>query len=177
MPIDSSAPSTPADPDWLSLGQASKRLGVTPSTIRKWSDQGQLPVFYTPGGHRRFRERDLEAFVARSSPGGGHHGELVLLAPGDPGVAERLRVQLGLQGWDVHGVAEIDELAAPSHAAPEAVLLDLAFPDADGWQLLRRLQQRHGSLLVLVFDSRSGGEAVEDAGTLLAQVARLSRRS
>ena len=34
----------PADePDWLTLGQAAKYLGVAQSTIRKWSDTGRLP--------------------------------------------------------------------------------------------------------------------------------------
>jgi len=62
------APTT--EPDWLTLGQAAKFLGVAQSTIRKWSDQGRVPAFYTPGGHRRYRRRDLEAFLERSGPGG-----------------------------------------------------------------------------------------------------------
>ena len=45
--------------DWLTLGQAAKYLGVAQSTIRKWSDQGRVPAFYTPGGHWRYRRGDL----------------------------------------------------------------------------------------------------------------------
>ena len=58
--------------DWLTLGQAARYLGVAQSTIRKWSDDGKVPAFYTPGGHRRFRRADLEAFVAESGPGRRH---------------------------------------------------------------------------------------------------------
>ena len=58
------------EPDWLTLGQAARYLGVAQSTIRKWSDQGRVPAFYTPGGHRRYRRRDLETFLDRSGPGG-----------------------------------------------------------------------------------------------------------
>jgi len=58
------------EPEWLTLGQAAKFLGVAQSTIRKWSDQGRVPAFYTPGGHRRYRRRDLELFVDRSGPSG-----------------------------------------------------------------------------------------------------------
>ena len=54
--------------DWLTLGQAASFLGVAQSTIRKWSDDGKVPAFYTPGGHRRFRRADLEAFIAQSGP-------------------------------------------------------------------------------------------------------------
>ena len=53
--------------DWLTLGQAAKFLGVAQSTIRKWSDQGRVPAFYTPGGHRRYRRGDLETFLDRVS--------------------------------------------------------------------------------------------------------------
>jgi len=66
-----------SDPDWLTLGQAAKYLGVAQSTIRKWSDQGLLPAFYTPGGHRRFRRRDLDDFLTRSGRAG-RPGPLVL---------------------------------------------------------------------------------------------------
>ena len=41
--------------DWLTLGQAAKYLGVAQSTIRKWSDLGRVPAFYTTGGHRRYK--------------------------------------------------------------------------------------------------------------------------
>ena len=48
------------EPEWLTLGQAAKFLGVAQSTIRKWSDQERVPAFYTPGGHRRYRRRDSD---------------------------------------------------------------------------------------------------------------------
>ena len=57
--------------DWLTLGQAAKYLGVAQSTIRKWSDQGLVPAFYTPGGHRRFRRRDLDDLPRALRAGGG----------------------------------------------------------------------------------------------------------
>jgi excisionase family DNA binding protein len=46
--------------EWLSLSQAAKQLGVHPSTVRAWSDQGYLPSQRTQGGHRRFRRIDIE---------------------------------------------------------------------------------------------------------------------
>ena len=68
------------DSEWLTLGQAARFLGVAQSTIRKWSDQGRVPAFYTPGGHRRYRRADLESFLDRSGPSGRpKNGPLVLL--------------------------------------------------------------------------------------------------
>src|SRR5258705_11388894 len=71
------------EPDWLTLGQAAKFLGVAQSTIRKWSDQGRVPAFYTPGGHRRYRRRDLETFVDRSGPQGKTGGPRGLVVDDD----------------------------------------------------------------------------------------------
>lgn len=39
---------------WLSLSQAAKVLGVHPTTLRRWADQGKVEFRLTAGGHRRF---------------------------------------------------------------------------------------------------------------------------
>ena len=49
--------------NWLPLGQAANRLGVHPTTLRRWADKGDIPFFLTPGGHRRFAVSDLDAFA------------------------------------------------------------------------------------------------------------------
>ena len=46
--------------EWLSLSAAADLLGVHPSTVRKWSDDGKLPVHLTQGGHRRYRMSEVE---------------------------------------------------------------------------------------------------------------------
>ena len=46
--------------EWLSLSEAAEVLGVHPSTVRNWADQGRLPVHRTHGGHRRFRRAEVE---------------------------------------------------------------------------------------------------------------------
>jgi excisionase family DNA binding protein len=51
------------DPDWVSLAEASRLLGVSPATVRRWSDAGRLRVFTTPGGHRRFSRSSLERLL------------------------------------------------------------------------------------------------------------------
>jgi len=57
-------PLKPADQArWLTLTQASQALGVTPNTLRRWADRGQVPSFVTPGGHRRFPLAEIMAFV------------------------------------------------------------------------------------------------------------------
>lgn len=48
---------------WLSLSQAARILGIHPTTLRRWSDEGAIRCLRTPGGHRRFLRRDLDAFL------------------------------------------------------------------------------------------------------------------
>lgn len=56
------------DQEWVSLGEAASILGVHPSTVRHWADDGDLPSQRTPGGHRRFRRGDLAQWASRSRP-------------------------------------------------------------------------------------------------------------
>lgn len=48
---------------WLSIHDACAMVGVDQSTLRRWSDDGKVPVFRTPGGHRRYAEEDLRTLV------------------------------------------------------------------------------------------------------------------
>src|SRR2546423_2678343 len=106
--------------DWLTLGQAAKFLGVAQSTIRKWSDQGRVPAFYTPGGHRRYKRRDLETFLERSGPGGRARGPLVLVVDDDPRLRAFMRVNLEMEGYSVSEAASAEEaLSAIEDQVPE----------------------------------------------------------
>lgn len=49
----------------VSIHAACSLLGVDQTTLRRWSDAGKVPVFRTPGGHRRYATDDLRALVGR----------------------------------------------------------------------------------------------------------------
>jgi excisionase family DNA binding protein len=51
---------------WLSLGEASRILGITPGTLRRWADQGDVAAFVTPGGHRRFPRSTIESLLPQT---------------------------------------------------------------------------------------------------------------
>jgi len=152
-----------AEPDWLTLGQAAKYLGVAQSTIRKWSDQGLLPAFYTPGGHRRFRRRDLDSFLARSGRGG-QPGPLVLIVDDDPGIRRYVKASLESEGYAVREAGSAEEgLAALEEKSPDLILLDVMMPKIDGWEMLRLVQERHGvgAIPVIMFSGRVDEAAAE----------------
>ena len=43
---------------------------VDARTVTKWANQGRLTSIRTPGGHRRYREREVRALYAASLEGG-----------------------------------------------------------------------------------------------------------
>ncbi len=152
------------EPEWLTLGQAAKFLGVAQSTIRKWSDQGRVPAFYTPGGHRRYRRRDLETFVDRSGPAGRSGGPLVLVVDDDARLREYMRVNLEVEGYTVRESESAEQaLLAVADDAPDLVLLDVVMPGVDGWQLLQKLQELHGSIPVIMFSGKVDEQSASEA--------------
>jgi excisionase family DNA binding protein len=164
------------EPDWLTLGQAAKYLGVAQSTIRKWSDGGRLPAFYTPGGHRRYRRADLDDFLSQS--GGGSPPRVregrrrILIVDDDDRLREFVRVNLEMEGYSVVEAADAEQgLAALDEEPPDLILLDVMMPKVDGWEMLRRVQERHGvgSIPVIMFSGKVEEEDLRTAASRGAQ--------
>jgi len=162
-----------SDPDWLTLGQAAKYLGVAQSTIRKWSDQGRVPAFYTPGGHRRYRRPDLDNFLNRSGPGGStQQGPVVLIVDDDERVREYVRVNLEMEGYAVREAGNAEEgLGVLEDVSPDLILLDVMMPEVDGWEMLRRVQERHGvgAIPVVMFSGKVNEQSAQEATARGAQ--------
>jgi excisionase family DNA binding protein len=47
----------------LNVGQAASYLGVSAASLRKWSNDGLVPTYRTPGGQRRYSRDDLDEFI------------------------------------------------------------------------------------------------------------------
>lgn len=43
--------------------EAARRLGVSPSTVRRWAYEGSIPVVRLPSGRMRFRLADIQALL------------------------------------------------------------------------------------------------------------------
>ena len=46
----------------LTPGEVALIMRVDPRTVNRWSNEGRLPHYRTPGGHRRFPIRDLKEY-------------------------------------------------------------------------------------------------------------------
>jgi excisionase family DNA binding protein len=158
--------------EWLTLGQAATYLGVAQSTMRKWSDAGRVQAFYTPGGHRRYRRADLDQFLAASGRGARATGPRVLIVDDDERVREFVRVNLAIDGYEVREAASAEAgLEAIEREPPDLILLDVMMPKVDGWEMLRRLRERHGvgTIPVVMFSGKVDEQAAGDAATRGAQ--------
>src|SRR4051812_32342788 len=144
--------------DVLSMRQVAQLLGVGEATIKRWADAGEIECFRTPGGHRKFRLRDVTGFVegrkfqvqgtlpARLSPGAeGEEGGAVAqfqaaALAGDPSACVAQLAAHRLRGTSLAAI--FDDVVAPA-------LADLG----EKWQFAR----------LSVAEEHVGSQAVIDA--------------
>ena len=48
----------------MTSGEVAAMWKVDAKTVSRWATSGKLASIRTPGGHRRFRESDVRAFLA-----------------------------------------------------------------------------------------------------------------
>src|SRR5262245_23614099 len=90
----------------LTSGQVARLLGVGPSTVKRWTDRGELVCAKTAGSHRRFAASEVESFARRNGiavrPASGT-SRSVVDASGTPTVQRWLALVLGDgTAYDVH---------------------------------------------------------------------------
>ena len=59
--------------DRLTVAAAARIVGVHPQTLRDWEKSGLIESTRTPGGHRRYLRKDIEALASGDSPDGTEH--------------------------------------------------------------------------------------------------------
>ena len=92
----------------------------------------------------------------------------MLLVDDDEKVRELVRINLEFEGYTVREAADADEgLAAIDEAKPDLVLLDVMMPHVDGWEMLRRMQERYGAgaIPVVMFSGKADEQAAQEAAS------------
>lgn len=140
--------------------RAARRLNVTPRTLLRWLDSGQLPGVRTPGGHWRVDPADLETFIAAQQSGATlarqPSGRRIVVVEDNAHHAAALSRLLRL----------LEPTAMVQHAAdgitgglllgitqPGVVFVDIELPRLDGIELIRRALEQpalHESVFVVV---------------------------
>lgn len=54
-----------AEEPLLTISEATLMLGVSETALRRWTDEGKIKAFITPGGHRRYSRAELQKFISR----------------------------------------------------------------------------------------------------------------
>lgn len=135
---------------YLTPTEVADRLLVAPVTVRLWANRGLLPSETTPGGHRRFRVRDVEEFIARrrqlqeksaSAP------RSVLLIDDDTQYTRYLQTLLATRAPQAQVDTAPDGFTAGIKCEalrPDIVTLDLQMPDMNGLEVCRLLRDMFG---------------------------------
>jgi DNA-binding response OmpR family regulator len=90
----------------------------------------------------------------------------VLIVDDDPGIRGFVRASLELEGYVVKEAGNADDgLAAIDEEPPDLILLDVMMPRVDGWEMLQRMQERHGlgAIPVLMFSGKVEEQAEREA--------------
>jgi excisionase family DNA binding protein len=158
---------------FLTPTQVAQRLLVAPVTVRLWASKGMLPAVTTPGGHRRFREADIEQFVAQHQRAGRVAGAAparVLIIDDDVQYARYLSTMLARQAPQATIEVAHDGFTAGVKCEalrPDLVTLDLHMPDLDGFEVCARLRSRFAKGLLRII-ALSGFASQDNVHRILA---------
>jgi len=135
--------------EYLTPTQVADRLLVATVTVRLWASKGLLPSVTTLGGHRRFREEDVEAFAAQHQQMRTKYREppmRVLIIDDDPQYSRYLSGAISAHAAVVVDIAH-DGFSAGikcESIRPDIVTLDLQMPDMDGFDVCTMLRSMFG---------------------------------
>ncbi len=175
----------------LRLKAAAEVLGVHPVTLRRWADEGRVPVV-RPGRERRFRTEELERFMGLAPRAVPRREALYVRVSGTTGQESSLAAQeaelratstgevVGVFRDRASGLREhrpgLDRVLAMARAGQTSVVRvtheDRLARFGSAW--LRQLLERDGVLLEVAHPKGSGGgleELLEDFTALVATFA------
>lgn len=137
--------------EWLTPAEVARLCGVSPITVRLWANQGKLKSTTTAGGHRRFLNQDVAAFMDQSDRADDQPFR-ILIVDDEPDVAELL--QDLLQVWSKnHDVTLQVDWVDNGFAAgmqtlqlkPDLVMLDIKMPGLQGDEVCRLIKKNPGT--------------------------------
>jgi excisionase family DNA binding protein len=130
----------------LTTFEAARYCCVDPHTIRNWILAGTLPAYSTPGGHRRIRREELDAFLDANGmpiPQDFAEGALRILFAGAPREFVPLARSLEdfVEKLEARSVSDGFSVAWSLLAfRPHLLLLSMDLPGLNALQVLRRVR-------------------------------------
>jgi len=164
--------------------EAAELLGVTARTIQIWADNGVLHARKTSGGHRRFPESVLEAFIAETNrETAGARGKKraakpdryqILIAEDESFLRSIYEATINSWGLPIDVTTArdgYDTLIRFGILAPDMLIADLKMPKMDGFQLIRAIvDSGHSPETEIVVVTGLSDEDIEAQGGLPERV-------
>jgi excisionase family DNA binding protein len=132
----------------LTSHEVGSLLQMDPSSIVKWVNDGILPAYRTPGGHRRIRSSELLSFLRTHSmyiPDALRGaGIKVLLVDDDTSLLQSLSraMKSHKDKFELSTSSSgIEALVKLGSERPDILVIDVHMPGLDGFEVLKRLKQ------------------------------------
>lgn len=132
---------------YLSPGETARLLGVTPATLRVWTNRGRLRAETTEGGHRRYPVSEVSRVAKNNGIELQIQGDISLrvLVVDDDHQFSRFISEV------LETLPEVSDVAV-AHSGyvagnmiprfkPDLVLLDIKMPGLDGFEVCRLIKQ------------------------------------
>jgi excisionase family DNA binding protein len=155
-------------PPFYSTFDTAKLLGVDMTTVIDWCQQGRLPAFKTPGGHRRISARDLVNFLREYKmpvPSALNQAAVLtcLVVDDEPEVCRWVAGLIKSAFPDAEVENAGDGFEAGKKAAellPRLVVLDIGLPGVDGLRVCESLRHddRYKATKILVVSEKEGAD-------------------
>jgi len=127
----------------LTPNEVAELLLVSPTTVRFWAQKGAIKAQTTPGGHRRFNYKDVEAFAeSRGMNLKGDNETRILIIDDDVALGSYLvslfdrveNVETELANYSFEAGIKVRNFK------PHVVLLDIMMPGMDGFQVCQMMK-------------------------------------
>ncbi len=156
----------------LTSHEVGSMLQMDPSSVVKWVNDGILPAYRTPGGHRRIRSSDLLSFLRNHSMFIPEElrgaGLKVLVVDDDAQLLSALARSMKSykDRIDLTTVESgIEALVRVGSVRPDVLVADVHMPDMDGFEVLRRLKSNPDTkgMTIILFSGKHSAEAEKKA--------------
>ena len=128
----------------LAPNDVAELLMVSPTTVRFWAQKGALKALTTPGGHRRFEMKEVEAFaVARGMRLRNDNDTLRILFIDDDVAFSNYLVDLfdNIDGVETELANHSFEAGLKARSfKPHVILMDIMMPELDGFQVCQQIK-------------------------------------
>jgi len=126
----------------LSPKEVATQLGVAPVTIRLWAQENKLPFTTTAGGHRRFKQQDIDEFITQHMNVQSPKLTVLIVDDNEPH-AEFLSEYISQLDHSINTVIALDGFEAGQliyETKPDLILLDLIMPGMEGYSVCKRIK-------------------------------------